>query len=166
MKWFISIVSIIMLMGCAQKTVIPLSPQTDFDQAPGLERHDFDQISMPLVEDLLTYAWLKDFENQNNRVPALMVAEPLDKTGENLDRRAAKQSLEQSLLASGRVSLVKHDALADFVLSGEINMLLEQTEFERKSRYRLNWQLMSKTSTHPVWQAENLIEKVQRISAF
>ncbi|WP_044413711.1 hypothetical protein [Thiomicrospira microaerophila] len=166
MKWLFSIAALILLVGCAQKTVVPLSPQTGFDEAPGLERHDFDQITPPLVEDMWVYPWHRDFVTQHHRLPAIYV-QPIDnQTQEAIDLVAAQRSLQQALLASKQVMLVEKDSAADFVMTLRITRQLTQTDSERRSLYALRWQLSAVGQAIPVWQAENKIEKMQRIQRF
>jgi hypothetical protein len=166
MKWFVSIMAALLLIGCAQKTVVPLSPQTGFDEAPGLERHDFEQVTPSLVEDMLVYAWHSDFVTQHNRLPAIYIKPFDNQTPEALDLIGAQHSLQQALLASKQVMLVENRAVADFVISLRIAQELTQTDVERRSLYRLQWELSPATDSVRVWQAENKIEKIQRMKRF
>lgn len=165
-KWVLSVLTLVLLVGCAQKTVVPLSPQTGFDDAPGLERHDFDQLTPALVDDMLLYAWYGDFSAQHNRLPAIYLADISNDTPENLDVDAAKKSMQQALLTSAKVMLVDNQAAADYSVQAKIEREQTQTDTERRSQYTLQWTLTAAQSRQVVWSAENKVKKIQRIRRF
>jgi len=166
MKGLISFIILMFLIGCSQNAVVPLNSQTGFDDAPGLERQDFDQLTPAVVEDMLLYAWYSDFVKEHNRLPVIHQAAIENQTPETLDLFGLKQSMQQALLSSGNIILVDNQSVADYSMTANITLEHHQTEAVRRSVYLLSWTLTASTMESPVWTAVNRVEKVQHLRRF
>lgn len=163
MKYWILMLSLALIGGCAQKPVIEPDP-VSFDEGTGLTLIEFDQLAPGLIDDLFTFPWLANFEERHGAQPTLMVGEMVNNTGEVLARTDFRRTLERRLLESGKVKLVQENKnQADFILSGKIQLEIERTDMRRVANYQLFWQLENTHTQKPVWSAETRLQKTQEI---
>ncbi|MBE0493818.1 MAG: hypothetical protein IBX48_05700 [Thiomicrospira sp.] len=165
MKHWVILVSLALLVGCAQKPVQKAEP-VGFNEGTGLTLIEFDGLAPGLVAEMFEFNWLSNFEQRHATQPTLMVGEIENHTGEILARTDFKRTLERLLLESGKVKLVQDNkSQADFILSGKIQLDIERTELRRVANYELNWQLENTQKNKQVWSAINRLQKVQERQA-
>ncbi len=154
---------LISLFGCAQKPVVTVVDKP-FDTASAWTTADADQVAKAMTADMLGFPWLAGFQQRTNgESPVLQVGQLDDQTNEQLAMEYFREALNQQLLAAKSVKAVAGEhGEADFVLSGRINVQIEQTEVQRTARYQVTLNLIEKLTQRQVWFGEYMIEKKQR----
>lgn len=150
------------LIGCAQKPVVTVVDQP-FDTASAWRSVDADQVAKAMMADMLGFPWLESFQRTSGRLPVLQVGQLDDLTNEQLAMDYFRESLNQQLLAAKSVKAVAgQHSEADFVLSGRVQLQIEQTVLQRTARYEVTLNLIEASTQRQVWLGKYLIEKKQR----
>lgn len=151
------------LIGCAQKPVVTIVDKP-FDTASAWTTVDADQVAKAMVVDMLGFPWLTGFQQRTNGgLPVLQVGQLDDQTNEQLAMDYFREALNQQLLAAKSVKAVAgQHSEADFVLSGRVQLQIEQTALQRTARYQVTLNLIEASTQRQVWLGEYTIEKKQR----
>lgn len=150
------------LMGCAQKPVVTVVDQP-FDTASSWTSADADKVAKYMVDDMLSFPWHANFKQASNgELPVLKVGKLEDLTDEQLAMDYFREVLNERFLAAKAVKAVAGPhSEGDFVLSGAIQLQIEETDVQHIARYQVALTLVETSSQRQVWLGQYTIEKKQ-----
>jgi TolB-like protein len=143
---------------------------------------DSQRLSRTMVNEMLVYPWYDEFVQEYRREPVVMVYGVRDFSAEPIEIDHFIDELQQALLQTGQLFLVtpmrtqlQPDAFArddtvqamgeeygaDFVLTGEVNAVIDEREEHRVVTYQVELRLLRVADGQAVWLGSERIEKQQ-----
>ena len=164
---------------------IPASRQTDVSG----RWNDTDAriASEAMIQDLLSENWLRQFKEQQQRPPVIMITTISNQTSEHINTRVISSEMEKELLKSGQVRFVAspnerndlrkerldqqsyasvesakdlaNEQAADFMLRGTLTSIEDVFDTERVVLYKLYMELVDVENNVKVWIDTKNIKK-------
>ncbi|WP_019531702.1 penicillin-binding protein activator LpoB [Dasania marina] len=147
-----------------------------------------------MIEDMLTFPWIAEYQRKNNRRPTVIIQRVRNKSHEHIATDTFTNDLKRSLLRSGRVDFVADSELrkdiraeradqelnaradtqaqmgeetgADYALSGTINSTLDELDGKRVTAYQIDLRLIDMSTNREAWNGQKKIKKLQERSKF
>ena len=172
LKTLLLISAMLALGACATK-VERISP----DQVRDLSNwNDTDSqlVSEEMISDVLSRAWLQNFQQAHSKQPAVIVGEIRNLSHEHINMNTFVGDMERALINSGKVEERKDQDInaredtrkamgmeqgADFMLKGQINTILDAEGKEQVRYYQIDLTLISLTDNRIVWVGQKKIKK-------
>jgi penicillin-binding protein activator len=113
---------LLFLSGCGPNRYLPAG----YDVSGRWNDDDARFLAIELVEEALNHPRVMEFENRNQRVPVLIVADVKDIATEEIDVEYFMLRLERKLLNSGNVRVIRGSEFRDFLReeTGEENPIV------------------------------------------
>jgi len=183
-----AVAAVVLLSGCSggkQVTRVAVDEQIDLSG----EWNDIDSqhVSAALETQITNSAWVEDFRAENGKKPYLIVGTVRNKTPEHIAVKTFIADLERSFINGGRVKVVasaeERDQVreeradqqefssqetmkkwgrekgADYMLIGEINMILDQEAGDQVKYYQVDCYLIDLEDNTKVWAGFEKIKK-------
>ena len=176
-----------LLAGCGGKEVTRVAVDEDIDLSGEWNDADSRRVSAALETQITASAWVEDFRAEKGRKPYLIVGTVRNKTPEHISVKTFIADLERSFINGQRVRVVAsaeereqirgeradqqefasqetmaqwgREKGADFMLIGEINMIVDQEEGEAVKYYQVDCYLVDLEDNTKVWAGFEKIKK-------
>lgn len=148
-----------------------------------------------MIGDMMTFPWIKRFKQKKpGKVPTVLIQSVRNKSHEHIAIDTFINDIKRAGIRSGDVDFVVGGAErmdireerkdqdiyasdgtraamgqetgADFVLTGEINSMVDQVGSERVTFYQIDLKLVDMTTNREVWNGQKKIKKVMQRSKF
>ena len=178
--------AVLALGACATK-VERISPEQVRDLSGNWNDTDSQMVSKEMIADVLSRAWLSNFQQAHGKQPAVIVGEIRNLSHEHINMNTFVGDIERALINSGKVEFVaskqeredireerkdqdinaREDTRkamgleigADFMLKGEINTILDTEGKEQVRYYQIDLNLISLADNRIVWVGQKKIKK-------
>jgi penicillin-binding protein activator len=179
-----------MAAGCQRRTVTRVDPGQAIDLSGRWNDTDSRLVAEEMIRDVLSRPWLGRFENANNRVPVVIVADVRNRSHEHIDAETFIRNMEREFVNSGAVRVVqgaefreqireeradqqefaapetvarwRREIGADYMLTGTMNSIVDQHGRDRVIYYQVNLELSDMETNEKVWIGEKQIKKTVR----
>lgn len=182
--------SVLMTIGCGGPDIHVTRTETDHVTDFSGKWNDTDSrlVSEEMVSDCLSRPWLGEYTGRHDRKPVVLVGVVNNKTMEHISTETFVNDLQRELVNSGRVSFVAEKEIrelmreekydqerysspetmkemgreigADFMLFGDINMIVDQIEGKKAKFYQVDLELINIETNEKVWLGQKKIKKV------
>jgi len=172
--------------GCATK-VTRVDPAEEIALSDQWNNKDSELVATEMINDMLSFPWVSDFEMANNGRPTIIIQRIANKSHEHIAVDTFVNDIKRALLRSGKADFVvageERDAVrderrdqelnsrnakemgqedaADFALSGSINSIVDEAGKKRVTFYQVDMKLIDMTSNREVWNGQKKIQKLQ-----
>lgn len=153
---------------------------------------DSQQVSQAMIKDSLSWPWIDQWRQAKGKKATVMAFGVKNRSLEHINTRTFMKDLERAFLKSGRVSVVADRSQrmnvreeradqqagltanpsgigkelgADFVLTGEINSILDEEGGEKVVFYQINLELINVETNEKAWIGDKKIKKFIEKSA-
>lgn len=173
-------------VGCTTK-VTRVDPAEEIALSDQWNSKDSELVSTEMINDMLSFPWVTDFELENNARPTIIIQRIANKSHEHIAVDTFVNDIKRALLRSGKADFVvageERDAVreerrdqelnsrnakemgqedaADFALSGSINSIVDEAGKKRVTFYQVDMKLIDMTSNREVWNGQKKIQKLQ-----
>jgi uncharacterized protein (TIGR02722 family) len=182
--------SVIMATGCGGPDIHVTRTEPDHvtDFSGIWNDTDSRLVSEEMISDCLSRPWLGEYTGRHDRKPVVLVGVVNNKTMEHISTETFVNDLQRELVNSGRVSFVAEKEIrelmreekydqerysspetmkkmgreigADFMLFGDINMIVDQIEGKKAKFYQVDLELINIETNEKVWLGQKKIKKV------
>ena len=150
---------------------------------------DSRQVSTGMIKDCLNFGWIRRFkQDHGGERPIVIVGFVANRGTEQINTETFIQDLERAFLQSGDVRIVANNEFrmklrservamqdwtdpttaasigqelgANFMLFGQINMILDEAGGTRVKYYKINLELVDMTTNEKVWVKAEEIKKI------
>jgi hypothetical protein len=167
------------LPGCGGKTVTRIDSDTTVDLSGRWNDTDSRKVSTTMIQDCLNNAWLRNHQRDSSKSPVVIVGAIRNKSMEHIPIDTFIKDIERAFINSGSVTVVadageridlraEREAMqgnttaetlkrfgkevgADYVLTGQINQIVDEEEGEKVSYYQTDLELIDVESNVKVW---------------
>ena len=172
--------------GCATK-VSRVDPAKEIALSDQWNNKDSELVATEMINDMLSFPWVSDFELENNERPTIIIQRIANKSHEHIAVDTFVNDIKRALLRSGKADFVvageERDAVrderrdqelnssnakemgqedaADFALSGSINSIVDEAGKKRVTFYQVDMKLINMESNREVWNGQKKIQKLQ-----
>lgn len=180
--------AVLMLAGCGGGKQVTRVDEGEIIDLSG-EWNDIDSqmVSAALETQITGNTWVEDFQAERGKKPYMIVGSVRNKTPEHISVKTFIADLERSFINGGRVKVVAsaeereqirgeradqqefasqetmaqwgREHGADFMLIGEINMIIDQEEGEQVKYYQVDAYLVDLEDNTKVWAGFEKIKK-------
>lgn len=185
-RLFVFTLAILAAVSCSRQ-VTRVSPDQQIDLSGRWNDTDSKLTAEALIEQLLTQNWIKNYQQEFNRKPVVIVGLITNKSSEHIDSDTYIKDIEKAILNDGRVRLVQAGAKredlrqeradqqdfaskasikkwgqelgADFILQGDIASIIDSYKKEKLRYYQLNMELTNLETSELVWMGDKKIKK-------
>jgi len=185
--------TVLALTACATK-VERIAPEEVRDLSGNWNDTDSQLVSQEMISDVLSQAWLRDFQQKNTKQPTVIVGEVRNLSHEHINLDTFVNDMERALINSGKVEFVasktdrseireerkdqdinaREDTRkamgleigADFMLKGQINTILDTEGKEQVRYYQVDLTLISLADNRMVWVGQKKIKKFVTKASF
>jgi len=182
-----AVLALFVLAGCGGKQVSRVDPEEVIDLSGEWNDVDSQNVSAALTTQITMSSWVEDFRAENGRKPYLIVAPVRNKSSEHVAVKTLTADLERNFTNGGRVVVVasaeERDEIrgeradqqefssletmkqwgrekgADFMLIGELNMIVDQEGKEAVKFYQVDAYLVDIEDNTKVWAGFEKIKK-------
>jgi len=180
-------VALVALAGCGGKEVTRVNVDEQIDLSGDWNDVDSQFVSAALETQITGSAWVEDFRAENGKKPYLIIGNVRNKTSEHIVVKTFIADLERSFINGGRVKVVasveERDQIrteradqqefssestmkqwglekgADYMLMGEINMIVDAEEGDQVKYYQVDCYLVDLEDNTKVWAGFEKIKK-------
>jgi penicillin-binding protein activator len=182
------LVGVALIAGCSGgKQVTRVEVEEQIDLSGEWNDIDSQHVSAALETQITNSAWVEDFRAEKGNKPVLIVGVVRNKTPEHIAVKTFIADLERSFINGGRVKVVasaeERDQIrseradqqefssqetmkqwgrekgADYMLMGEINMILDQEKGDQVKYYQVDCYLVDLEDNTKVWAGFEKIKK-------
>ena len=182
------VAAVVLLCGCGGgKQVTRLEIEEEIDLSGEWNDVDSQHVSAALETQITNSAWVEDFRAENGKKPYLIVGSVRNKTSEHIVVKTFIADLERSFINGGRIKVVSsaeereqirgeradqqefssqetmkkwgREKGADYMLIGEINMILDQEAGDQVKYYQVDCYLVDLEDNTKVWAGYEKIKK-------
>lgn len=176
----------VLTAGCATK-VSRVDPAEEIALSDQWNNKDSELVATEMINDMLSFPWVSDFELENNERPTIIIQRIANKSHEHIAVDTFVNDIKRALLRSGKADFVvageERDAVrderrdqelnssnakemgqedaADFALSGSINSIVDEVGKKRVTFYQVDMKLINMESNREVWNGQKKIQKLQ-----
>ncbi len=176
----------VLTAGCATK-VSRVDPAEEIALSDQWNNKDSELVATEMINDMLSFPWVSDFEHENNYRPTIIIQRIANKSHEHIAVDTFVNDIKRALLRSGKADFVvageERDAVrderrdqelnsrnakemgqedaADFALSGSINSIVDEAGKKRVTFYQVDMKLINMESNREVWNGQKKIQKLQ-----
>ncbi len=186
----IAIIAIVMFLGgCSQqKTVTRIDPSSTTDLSGEWNDTDSRLVANEMIGNVLSEAWLGEFEAAKKKNPTVIVGTIKNRTSEHIQTITFVKDLEKALINSGKIDFVaskeereevrderqdqqdnaseesvkkfREETGADFMLRGDIATIIDQADGDKVKYYQVNLELINMETNKKVWIGDKKIKKL------
>lgn len=186
---------VFLLSGCASMQVSRVAEDQEIALTDKWNDEDSRLVSKEMIEDMLSYPWLKRFNKEHpGKEPTIVIQRIRNKSHEHIAidtfindiKRAVMRSGKAGFIASGaereatRRELREQDLHAsessrmemgeeqgaNFALSGTINSIVDQLDGKRMTFYQVDLKLINIQTTREEWNGQKKIKKFMKRNKF
>ncbi len=178
----------LLLVGCgSSRAVTRRSADADVDLSGKWNAKDSQLLAKKLIQQIVNEAWLDEFVQREKRKPVVIPFDVKNRTSEHIATRAFLKDIERALVNSRKVRMVSSrkqrkevraeradqqagltaspaelgkELGADFILTGELNLIQDRAGNTEQRFYQGNMELTSVVTNEVVWIGEEKINKV------
>lgn len=176
----------VLTAGCATK-VTRVDPGEEIALSDQWNAKDSELVATEMINDMLSFPWVTDFELENNSRPTIIIQRISNKSHEHIAVDTFVNDIKRALLRSGKADFVvageERDAVrderrdqelnaynakemgqedaADFALSGSINSIVDEAGKKRVTFYQVDMKLINMENNREVWNGQKKIQKLQ-----
>ncbi len=195
-KWWIVAMAALVLGGCGGGlSVKRVDTDTEVALTDRWNDEDSRLVSEAMIEDMLTFPWLRDFSDEHpDRRPVIVIQRVRNKSHEHIATDTFINDLKRALMRSGRADFIVggkersdvreelrgqdlyaseesrkemgEELGADFALSGTITSIVDQFKGSKVIFYQVDLKLIDLQSTREVWSGQKKLKKVSERSRF
>ena len=186
LKGLLVLTAVLVLAACATK-VERVSPEQVRDLSGNWNDTDSQLVSKEMISDVLSRAWLGNFQRAHSKQPAVIVGEIRNLSHEHINMNTFVGDMERALINSGKVEFVaskqerqeireerkdqdihaREDTRkamgmeigADFMLKGTINTIVDAEGKEQVRYYQVDLTLISLADNRIAWVGQKKIKK-------
>ena len=179
--------ALLMLAGCGGKQVTRVDVEEEIDLSGEWNDVDSQKVSAALTSQITMSPWVEDFRAEEGKKPYLIVGEVRNKTSEHIAVKTFIADLERNFINGARVRVVasaeERDQIrmeradqqefssvetmkqwglekgADFMLIGEINMIIDQEGGDAVKYYQVDAYLVELEDNTKVWAGFEKLKK-------
>jgi len=184
----VAVSALALLGGCSSgKQVTRIEVEEQVDLSGDWNDIDSQHVSAALETQITNSAWVEDFRAENGKKPYLIVGSVRNKTSEHIAVKTFIADLERSFINGARVKVVAsaeereqirgeradqqefssqetmkqwgREKGADFMLIGEINMILDQEDGDQVKYYQVDCYLVDLEDNTKIWAGFEKIKK-------
>jgi uncharacterized protein (TIGR02722 family) len=183
----LSMLALLALVACAPVQVRRMDVKEERDLSGRWNDTDARLVAEEMIGDSLARPWLPSARQRLTRTPTVIVGAVRNMSLEHLNTDVFVEELQRALINSGQVSFVAsreertqlrderldqdqnasdrtrkahgEETGADFLLSGAINAIQDQTAGEKVVFYQVNLKLLDMQSNQIVWNGQKQIKK-------
>ncbi len=189
-KILISILGVVLLFGCASREVSRVSADKQTDFSGRWNDTDSRMTASSLIEQSLSAPWLADFKQAHDgQKPVVIVGGiGLKNSTEHINTMTFVKDMQKALINSGKVKFVASSAErgqvrdertqqqshasmetakrlaaetgADFMLTGDISVILDEYDGQQAKFYQIDLQLINIETNQIVWIGDKKIKKL------
>ena len=188
MKKVFLLLAVLVFAACGpSKQVTRIDSKEVVDLSGKWNDTDSRLVAEEMVKDVTSRPWLTDFLTAKSKKPVLIVGKVRNKSSEHIATDVFIKNIERELLNSGRVAFVASkeereqvreerkdqqdfasqesfkqfykELGADFMLSGEINSIVDSYDGEKVMLYQVDLQLIDIETNQKVWLGSKSIKK-------
>lgn len=181
------LVAALLLAGCSQKSVQRIETDTDVDLSGAWNDADSRRVAEALTTQITDGDWVIDHVTKTGAKPVVIIGRISNKTVEHIPTQTFIADLERSFINGNRVSVVAspeereqmrteradqqefsslesmkqwgRELGADYMMIGEINMLVDQEGSEAVKFYQVDAYLADLETNVKVWAGQEKIKK-------
>lgn len=186
---------VLLFTGCASMQVSRVAEDKEIALTDKWNDEDSRLVSREMIEDMLSYPWLKRFNKEHpDKEPTIVILRIRNKSHEHIAvdtfindiKRAVMRSGKAGFIASGaereatRRELREQDLHAsensrmemgeeqgaNFALSGTINSIVDQLDGKRVTFYQVDLKLINLQTTREEWNGQKKIKKFMKRNRF
>lgn len=178
---------LIVLGGCST-TVERVDVNETYDLSGAWNDTDSRLVSEEMIDDMLSRAWLQDYNNRHGKQPTVIVGTIRNLSHEHININTFLNDIERSMINSGRITFVvsrdersevrlerkdqdlharedTRNAMgqelgADFMLKGSINTIVDVDKSTQVRFYQVDLTLISLEDNRIVWLGQKKIKKL------
>jgi len=147
---------------------------------------DSQEVSKAMIKDSLSWPWINQWIQKKGKKPVVMAFGVKNRSTEHINTRTFMKDLERAFLRSGKVTVVAdrdqradvrgeradqqagnvgnpsavgRELGADFVLTGELNSIVDEEGGEKIVFYQVNLELINVESNAKAWIGDKKIKK-------
>jgi penicillin-binding protein activator len=179
--------ALVLALGACGTKVERISTDEVRDLSGNWNDTDSQLVSQEMITDVVAQPWLRNFETQHSKQPAVIVGDIRNLSHEHINMGTFIGDMERALINSGKVEFVasseQRDEIraerkdqdtnaredtrkamgneigADFMLKGEINTILDTEGKEQVRYYQVDLNLISLADNRIVWVGQKKIKK-------
>jgi uncharacterized protein (TIGR02722 family) len=184
---FALLATAVMLSGCSQKSVQRIDTDTDVDLSGAWNDADSRRVAEALTTQITDGNWVIDHMAATGQKPVVIIGRISNKTVEHIPTQTFIADLERSFINGNRVSVVAspeereqmrteradqqefsslesmkqwgRELGADYMMIGEINMIVDQEGSEAVKFYQVDAYLADLETNVKVWAGQEKIKK-------
>ncbi len=186
MKIWVIIFAAMLFSGCST-TVERVDSDTTIDLSGAWNDTDSRLVAQEMIQDALSRPWISDFTSRTGERPAVIVGQVRNLSHEHINLQTFIADMERELVNSGRVDFVAskgergdirkerrdqdlnaredtrnaagEELGADFMLTGQINTIIDAEDNEQVRFYQVDLTLISMADNRKVWLGQKKIKK-------
>ncbi|WKN40635.1 penicillin-binding protein activator LpoB [Tunicatimonas pelagia] len=179
--------ALLVLLGCAQKTVTRVDTNSDIDLSGRWNDADSRRVAEALSESVLSSAWRGDFAQREGRKPVVIVGLITNKSHEHIEPSTFIKDIEKEMVRTGLVRVVQHNEFreklreeradqqefaspetqkrwgqelgADYMMFGTINSIVDSEGRRQVTFYQIDLELAHLETNELVWVDGKKIKK-------
>lgn len=186
-RWIIVLLAAAFLSVSCGKKVTRQDSGKAMDLSGRWNDTDSQQVSKAMIQDSLSWPWINEWVQKREKKPVVMTYGVKNKSTEHINTRTFMKDLERAFLRSGKVTVVAdkdqrssvrsersdqqtgnvgnpsavgRELGADFVLTGELNSILDEEGGKKVVFYQINLELISVESNAKAWIGDKKIKKL------
>ncbi len=189
-KSYILILGLILMFGCASREVSRVSADKQTDLSGYWNDTDSKLTAESMVEQSLSAPWLEEYKSANsgNKPVVIVGVVGLKNSTEHINTMTFVKDIQKSLINSGKVKFVasssergqvrdermqqqEHASMetakrlaaetgADFMLTGDISVILDEYEGKEAKFYQIDLQLINVETNEIAWVGDKKIKKL------
>ena len=177
-----------MLLSACSTTVERVNSDTTIDLSGAWNDSDSRLVAQEMIQDVLSRPWITDFTSRTGQRPAVIVGRVRNLSHEHINLKTFVADMERELVNSGRVDFVAakgergdireerrdqdlnarddtrnaagQELGADFMLTGQINTIIDAEGKEQVRFYQVDLTLISMADNRKVWLGQKKIKKL------
>ncbi|HEX6930168.1 MAG TPA: penicillin-binding protein activator LpoB [Gammaproteobacteria bacterium] len=185
--WFFILSAVAGLAACASTQVERIDPDSTTDLSGHWNDTDSRLVSEEMIADMLSRPWIEHHRLEEGNRPAVIVGDIRNLSHEHINTRTFINDIERALINSGRVDFVANrteresvreeradqdvhasestrnamgrELGADYMLSGNINSIIDAEDNRRVVYYQVDLELISMADNRKVWIGQKEIKK-------
>lgn len=184
----LSTIGVLLSSSCGNRKIERVDPNIATDISGRWNDTDSKLVAEEMTKDVLTKAWIGNFEKKLNRKPVVIIGSVRNKTSEYIDATMFIKNMEVAFINEGRVSVVQSadernqvrderndqqtfaseeskkkwgkEKGADFMMNGVITSITDEYKNRKSVAYQVNLELTDLETNEKVWIGQKQIKKL------
>jgi uncharacterized protein (TIGR02722 family) len=184
----LSTIGVLISSSCGNRKIERVDPNVATDISGRWNDTDSKLVAEEMTKDVLTKAWIGNFEKKLNRKPVVIIGSVRNKTSEYIDATMFIKNMEVAFINEGRVSVVQSadernqvrderndqqtfaseeskkkwgkEKGADFMMNGVITSITDEYKNRKSVAYQINLELTDLETNEKVWIGQKQIKKL------